>query len=196
MLRSTEDNELRRYSKRANERLRRLEKWQKEHKSGFTPAYEQAMFYLQNKKEGLVRFKENIDNLSEEEKREQLFKVTAFLTNPLSERKALNRREKIRQKIEKGMEELKEENKGLFNKVGIQKKDETNEKQFWTLFDTAKQLGLVKAFDYKTIAKVLSWKLEDKSSPRVFRKIAEWILTQESFEGISRTQLFRDIGTL
>lgn len=188
MLRSLEDVELRKLAKRANQRLVRLEKWQSEHGTGFTPAYEQAMFYLSGKK-GLLRFKEDPSKLSADEKAELRFKVTAFLNNPLSERKGLNQREKIRQQIKAG---IGEEEKGLLAKLGLQQPTADNEKKFWTLFDKAKSIGLTKAFDYKTIANILSWKMAGQQ-PNVFRRLAEWMLNLNDLESLSRPELIRQV---
>lgn len=189
---SLEDDELRRMSKRANERIVRLEKWQRDHGSGFTPAYEQARFYVGDRNGRMMRFQEDVTKLSEEEKREQRFKVAAFLHNPLSTRQELNKREKLKKKIEK---EGGEEAKGLFAKLGLQVDEQKQEKQFWQLFDKAKAIGLTKTFDYRTIANLISWKLEERS-PKVFRKIAEWLMDLNNYEEMSRRRLFEEIGTL
>lgn len=189
---SLEDDELRRMSKRANQRLLRLEDWQSKNKSGFTPAYEQARFYIGDRGNRLMRFQEDVTKLSEEEKREQRFKVTAFLNNPLSTRTELNKRKKLQKKV---IEAGGEEAKGLFEKLGLQKGDKEQERKFWTLFDKAKAIGLTKTFDYRTIANLISWKLEEYSS-KVFRKIAEWLINLDDFENMSRRRLFEEIGGL
>lgn len=189
---SLEDDELRRMSKAANQRLVRLEKWQKEHGSGFTPAYEQARFYIGDRGDRLLRFQEDITKLTEEQKREQRFKVAAFLHNPLSTRQELNKRERLKKKIEK---EGGEAAKGLFEKLGLQKDDKEQEQKFWALFDMAKDIGFTKTFDYRTIANLISWKLEERS-PRLFRRIAERLLELQNLEEISRRRLFEEIGAL
>ena len=189
---SLEDDELRRMSKAANQRLVRLEKWQKEHGSGFTPAYEQARFYIGDRGDRLMRFQEDVTKLTEEQKREQRFKVSAFLHNPLSTRQELNKREKLKKKIEK---EGGEEAKGLFEKLGLQTDGQEQEHKFWTLFDKAKAIGLNKTFDYRTIVNLISWKLEERS-PKVFRKIAQWLMDLDDFEEMSRRRLFEEIGGL
>ena len=195
MLLNSDDRELRRLSKQANQRIVRLERYQEKEGLGYTPAYEQARFYLNDKTVGKMRFQENPSRLTEEQKKEQLFKVTAFLNNPLSQVKAIKNREKIRRDIEKQGLEIPDD-KGLFDKLVLQKPDsEKEEKQFWQLFDTAKAQGLVKAFDYRTISKIISWKLAERSD-RVFRRIAEWMLNIENVEKKNRKQLFEEIGAL
>lgn len=189
---SLEDAELRRMSKAANQRLVRLEKWQSDHGSGFTPAYEQARFYIGDRNGRMMRFQEDVTKLTEEEKREQRFKVTAFLNNPLSTRQELNKREKLKKKV---IEAGGEEAKGLFEKLGLKTDGQEQEHKFWTLFDKAKAIGLNKTFDYRTIANLISWKLEERS-PRVFRKIAQWLMDLDNFEEMSRRRLFEEIGTL
>ena len=189
---SSDDRELQLLSKKANERLVRLEKWQKEHDTGYSPAYEQAKFYqgmTQIKGKAVVkRFKEDVRKMTAEEKAEQKFKVTAFLNNPLSQRKELNRRLKLEEQIRKATGE-EPEKKGLFEKLKLSKPDtEKEENQFWTLFDLAKARGLNRTFDYKTLANLISWKMEERSD-RIFRRIAEALLDLKIDENLTRRAL-------
>ena len=77
---SLQELELRTLSKRANQRLLELERYMKRTESSYHPAVELAHFLL----EGRKRFQEDPTRLSEDQKQEQLFAVTAFLNEPQS----------------------------------------------------------------------------------------------------------------
>lgn len=93
---SLSDLELQTLSKRANQRMLRLERLQAKEGTGHNQAYQTAQFML----EGRHRFKEKVDKLTEEQKAEQLYAVTAFLNNPLSLEKAEKQRIALKKELD------------------------------------------------------------------------------------------------
>lgn len=215
---SLEDQELRTLSKKANERIRRLENWMD--KSGV--AYNQALDVAKFMLEGKTRFKERItDKMTQAEKDEQLYAVTAFLNNPLSLLREAKRQQNLKEAIEQEIvQQLKTENRRQrkrkeqqaekkltaadYAEIEVQailpslpdadKPDmsKRKEKQFWRIFDKAKEIFRDKTFDYKTLAKAITWRLYQGKGTT--RDITRAMLKVVKDQSLNRRKLFDAIG--
>lgn len=224
MLQSIDDIELRQMAKQANQRLVRLERWMKENDVQTNQAYDVARFMLEGKK----RFKERIsDKMTQQEKDEERYAVTAFLNNPLSQVGEAKKQQNLKKEIEKAAAELQNQMKPMKQGEGVKKikqKDKlsdkapapdqnqiegqailtslsteakpeltkTKEKQFWRIFNKAKEIGLNKSFDYRDLAKAITWRL--KSAKGTTRQIVRAMMRVTKEENLNRRMLFEAIG--
>lgn len=239
---SVADLELRRLTKQANQRLRRLEAIVKKEGGSTNQAYQTAQFMLEGKR----RFAESeaaIAKLTADQKAEQMYAVSAFLNNPLSQAKAERKRrvlkkeldEELRRMVKEGkpvreakrlikkreqemlaeakaegkkrMSKAKEEGlKRVINYESIEQQailtslsdeakpqfNKAKEKQFWRVFNKAKAIFKNKTFDYRTLAKAITWRLQAaKGTTRQIVKAMQDVVRKENLD---RRMLFEAIG--
>lgn len=195
---SLEDMELRLMAKRANQRLVSLEKtFGKD-----TAAAELAEFYIgAPSRSGKYRFPENPTKLSEDQKADLYGMLTNFLNDPYSNVKAERQRRNLIEEAMKSTPTAKEEKttmqsvKAPKNKMAavIGTDRIRQEKRFWKLFNYAKEQGLNKRFDYRTVARAISNRLARHGAGTMagIRKAIEKASREENF---TRRRLEREIA--
>lgn len=156
--------ELSKYAKRANQRLLRLERW--EEKEGYKPtdAHRLALFYLDGKKR-FTESKSSIEKMSEKDIRALQKMVSNFLNDPASEVRYAKKERELSEYLRKQQRRRSDDEEGSKTVNPFIDDDERRSKAFWRIYKRAKNGGLMKAFNYKTVARAISWAL--KKTPAI-----------------------------
>lgn len=239
---SLEDLELRRLTKQANQRMRRLEAIVKKEGGSMNQAYQTAQFMLEGKRR-FVESEQGILKLTADQKAEQMYAVTAFLNNPLSQAGAEKKRRALKEELDAEMKRMIKEGKSareakrlikkreqemkaeakaqaqkrlskakeeglkrvidyeaieqqaILSSLADESKPQLNkakEKQFWRIFNKAKAIFKNKTFDYRTLAKAITWRLQAaKGTTRQIVKAMQDVVKKENLD---RRMLFEAIG--
>lgn len=189
-LTSLEDIELRNMAKKANQRLRNLEKFERESGAGPSPAQQLAAFYLEDFG-GRERFPERLGSLSEETKDMLRAAVSNFLTEETSTVRGYKQSLELYGVVEWTREDYEETEGGGVNPFSEEKEKE-DYNTFYKFFDRARNQGLTKVFDYKTLKNALSWSIRQANGDKaIIDKIASDIDKLAEMGRTSREQLTR-----
>ena len=171
-LRSLEDEELRLMAKKANQRLRNLEKFERESGVGPSPAQRLADFYLEDFG-GRTRFPESVDNLDEETKALLRAATSNFLLEETSKVRGYRQSIELYGEVEAEFEPPEDEGGDRVENPFEYEGDRSNYDKFWYLWNRAKNSGLSKSFEYATLQKALSWAIrQSRGNSEVIEKIA------------------------
>lgn len=196
-MRSQDDEELRRMAKRANQRLVRLERF--EETSGSEPgdAHKMALWYLDGKK----RFTESgtkIDSMTAKEKSKLRRQLSNFLNAVGSKVKDVKRELEIVRKQKELMKFVRDDKKDKgSSQVNPLIGDKRKEKAVWDLFKKARDAGLTKSFNYKTIARALAWRVQQAKSSRLSeltRRVTKTLDDLARKEELNRRELLSAIA--
>lgn len=167
---SVADLELRRLTKQANQRLRRLEAIVKKEGGSLNQAYQTAQFMLEGKRR-FVESQQGILKLTAEQKAEQMYAVTAFLNNPLSQAKAEKKRRALKKELDDELKRMIKEGKSVREAKCLIKKREQEmaaevkgnaKKQM----SKAKEEGLKRVINYEAIEQqAILASLADEAKP-------------------------------
>ena len=239
---SVEDLELRRLTKQANQRLRRLEAIVKKEGGSTNQAYQTAQFMLEGKRR-FVESETGIAKLTADQKAEQMYAVSVFLSNPISQAKAERKRRALKKELDDELKRMIKEGKPVREAKRLIKKREkemaaeakasakkrmskakeeglkrvisyeaieqqailasladeakpqfnkAKEEQFWRIFNKAKAIFKNKTFDYRTLAKAITWRLQvaKATTPQIVRAMENVVRN----ENLDRRMLFEAIG--
>lgn len=191
---SLEDQELHAMAKKANRRLRDLERYEAQAGVGKSNAQRLADFYLEDFG-GRARFPEaqnTIANLDPETKAFLQNAVANFLIEETSTVRGYKQSLELYGEMEdQGMlDDLDDEeaDAGL-NPFDKEKAPEQYD-SFWKLFDQARRQGLNKTFDYKTLKQAIGWAVrQSKGDQAILEKISEDITKLSQMKKLTRRQL-------
>ena len=190
-LTSLDDLELRSKAKRANQRLRDLEKFELESGVGPSPAQQLAAFYLEDFG-GRERFPERLGSLSEETKDMLQAALSNFLMEDTSTVRGYKQSLELYGEVELAREDYIEGTEGGGINPFSEEKEKEDYNTFYKLFDRARNQGLTKIFDYKTLKNALSWSIRQANGDKsIIDKIASDIDKLAEMGRTSREQLTR-----
>ena len=188
-LRSLEDEELRLMAKKGNQRLRNLEKFERESGVGPSPAQRLADFYLEDFG-GRTRFPESVDNLDEETKALLRAATSNFLLEETSTVRGYRQSIELYGEVEAEFEPPEDEGGDRVENPFEYEGDRSNYDKFWYLWNRAKNSGLSKSFEYATLQKALSWAIrQSRGNSEVIEKIAEDIDKLAKMKDLTRRKL-------
>lgn len=176
------DDEFRRTARQVNQRIRRVEQYLETSDLEDTDALRLARYYLTGT--GRKRFPENPARLTDEEKEYFRDAMANVLNDTTSSVQNIKTREYLADSIRKAVRAPM----GEFNPFA----GESFGQDFYDLFNQAKRQGLVQAFDYKTISKIISWRIKKRRSGNtVVENISRAIEKAAATKKITRKELLK-----
>lgn len=190
-LTNVDDIELRNMAKKVNQRLRNLEKYEADSGVGQSPAQRLADYYLEDFG-GRKRFPENIDKLGEEAKDFLRGALSNFLAEETSTVRGWKQAVALYEVVNPELDIDTSRQGEPFNPF-LDEEDEKR-KQFFDLYDQARNAGLAKLFDYKTLKHAIGWAVRQAGGDKaIISKIAEDINKLANKKDLTRRKLIDTI---